>query len=119
MIQHWTFTLYYTFAELWGDVIISLLFWSLANEATSVHEAKLIYPILGFGANVAYAIAGLTLRAVNNQGWQWQVQIRFLVGTFLVASFVAACVHSYIRYNIVCFANAVDEELCDAEYLEE
>ena len=34
MVHQWTFTLFYVLSELWGDVILSLNFWVLANETT-------------------------------------------------------------------------------------
>ena len=40
MIEYWTFSLFYCAAELWGSVVISVLFWSLANEVCTVNEAK-------------------------------------------------------------------------------
>ena len=47
------YTVFYIASELWGDVILSLLFWGLANERTSVQDAHIMYPLLGFGANIA------------------------------------------------------------------
>lgn len=32
VIENWTFSLFFCGAELWGSVVISVLFWSLANE---------------------------------------------------------------------------------------
>ena len=44
--------------ELWGDVILSLLFWGMANETTRLQDASVIYPLLGVGANLAQATSG-------------------------------------------------------------
>ncbi len=52
MIRNWTFTLFYCMSELWGDVVLSLLFWGLANETTALKDASLLYPLFGIGANV-------------------------------------------------------------------
>ena len=32
IFRNWTFSLFYVMAELWGSVIISLLFWGFANQ---------------------------------------------------------------------------------------
>ena len=32
IIRNWTYAVFYTMAELWGSVIVSLLFWGFANE---------------------------------------------------------------------------------------
>lgn len=68
VINNWTFGLFYCFAELWGDVCLSLLFWSLANEITSLKDAAVIYPLFGIGANVAQVCAGQVLKAVGTGG---------------------------------------------------
>jgi AAA family ATP:ADP antiporter len=33
-------------ANLWGSVVVSLLFWGFANEITTVDEAKKYYQLL-------------------------------------------------------------------------
>ena len=53
MVRNWTLTVFYCVSEMWGDVGLSLLFWGLANETTSMHDAPTLYPLFGIGANVA------------------------------------------------------------------
>lgn len=40
-MRNWMFTTFYVAAELWGDVVLSLLFWGLANEMTTMKEVRL------------------------------------------------------------------------------
>lgn len=68
VISNWSYSLFYCAAELWGDVCLSLLFWSLANEMTSLKDAAVIYPLFGIGANVAQVCAGQVLKAVGASG---------------------------------------------------
>ena len=65
MVRNWMFTLFYCTSELWGDVVLSLLFWGLANETTSLRDAPLLYPLFGVGANVAQTLAGRILSAFS------------------------------------------------------
>merc|ERR1719163_2628017 len=58
LFRNWTFTLFYLFAELWGSVVLSLLFWGFANQVCSVAEAKKFYPLFGMFANVALVVSG-------------------------------------------------------------
>lgn len=58
MFQHWTFTGFYVMAELWGSIILTVLFWGFANEVTRIHEARRYYAVLGVGANLAALLAG-------------------------------------------------------------
>lgn len=66
MVRNWMFTLFYCTSELWGDVVLSLLFWGLANETTSLRDAPLLYPLFGVGANVAQTLAGRVLSAFSS-----------------------------------------------------
>jgi AAA family ATP:ADP antiporter len=68
MVRNWAFTLFYCAGELWGDVCMGLCFWTLANDTTALSDAPTLYPLLGVGANVAQAVAGMLLRSWNNNG---------------------------------------------------
>ena len=65
VLHNWTYTLFYCFSELWGDVVLSLLFWGLANDITLEEEAMVLYPLFGLGANVAQAVAGRVLKLLS------------------------------------------------------
>ena len=67
VVQYWTFSLFYCSAELWGSVVISVLFWSLANEVCTISEAKSVYPLMGIAANVALVLSGTFVKLVNTQ----------------------------------------------------
>lgn len=58
MFRNWSYSLFYIFAELWGSVVLSLLFWGFANDTTKVSESKRFYALFGIGANLALDVAG-------------------------------------------------------------
>merc|ERR1712187_629195 len=85
IIKYWTFGTFYTFAELWGSVVVSVLFWGFANEICSVSEAKTWYPLFGLIANVALIFSGQFIRYVSNvrsklppgvDAWGYSLNIR-------------------------------------------
>ena len=49
-------------AELWGSVVVSVLFWGFANQITTVDEAESFYPLFGLGANVALIFSGQAVK---------------------------------------------------------
>merc|ERR1712100_360646 len=51
-------------AELWGSMVVSVLFWGLANRIMSVREAKRYYPFFGIGANIALIVGGLFVQVI-------------------------------------------------------
>lgn len=65
MFRHWSFTLFYVTCELWSTFIISVLFWNLANETTSLSQARRFYGSLGIAANLAIIAAGLAFACLH------------------------------------------------------
>lgn len=66
VFRNWVFSLFYILSELWGSVVLSLLFWGFANDITKVVEAKRFYALFGVGANVALLFSGPTIRYFAN-----------------------------------------------------
>lgn len=101
MFRNWMFTLFYCTSELWGDVVLSLLFWGLANETTSMRNAPVLYPLFGVGANVAQTLAGRLLSAIgstaasNHMSYARQVQICMVL--VLVLGLAILALHHYIN----------------------
>lgn len=104
-IRNWTYTLFYLAAELWGDVVLSLLFWGLANDTTRVSDAPILYPLFGIGANVAQTSAGLFLKALGALGdalgggdadAAWGVQLRALCVLTVAACGGIMALHAWI-----------------------
>jgi AAA family ATP:ADP antiporter len=65
---NWSYALFYVISEMWPSVALSLLFWQLANDTTSLEEAKLFYPLFGIIANIAVAGAGGIIQFVASRG---------------------------------------------------
>lgn len=61
----WTYALFYIFAELWGSVMLSLLFWQFANKITTSDEAKRFYPMFGLIANISLMLVGIILGRIS------------------------------------------------------
>ncbi|KAF9607040.1 hypothetical protein IFM89_030813 [Coptis chinensis] len=66
ILRIWSFCVFYVMAELWGSVVVSLLFWGYANQITTVDEASQFYPLFGLGANVALVFSGRTVKYFSN-----------------------------------------------------
>ncbi|AAF39198.1 ADP,ATP carrier protein 1 [Chlamydia muridarum str. Nigg] len=106
MLRNWTFAAFYVLSELWGSVMLSLMFWGFANEITKISEAKRFYALFGVGANVALLISGPAivwsskLRASLGEGVDpWGVTLYFLMAMFLCScAIIAACYWWMNRY---------------------
>lgn len=74
ILRNWTYCMFYVMAELWGSVVVSVLFWGFANQITTVEEAEGFYPLFGLGANVALIFSGQAVKyfsEVRGNGPQW------------------------------------------------
>ncbi|XP_043724228.1 plastidic ATP/ADP-transporter-like [Telopea speciosissima] len=87
ILRIWSFCLFYVMAELWGSVVISVLFWGLANQITTVDEAKRFYPLFGLGANVALVFSGRTVKYFSNMRKNlgpgvdgWAISVKAMMG---------------------------------------
>lgn len=102
VVENWTFSLFFCIAELWGSVVISVLFWSLANEVCDVQDAKTIYPLMGISANFALVVAGNYMKYVNTNLTQGSmlVSLRLLVGTVVVMTAVMMVAKAWVDSSI-------------------
>ena len=102
VIETWTYSLFFCVAELWGSVVISVLFWTLANDVCTVADAKTIYPLMGIAANIALVVSGNYMKWVNSSlaGGSLQLSLQYLVGTVVVMSAVMMAAKLYIDRNI-------------------
>lgn len=62
VIGNWSFSLFYVLSELWGSVILSMLFWQFANEITKVEEAKRFYALFGMIGNLGLILSGEVIK---------------------------------------------------------
>lgn len=47
MFRYWIFSIYYCLSEVWGTLVILILFWGISNRSNTVDEARRFYsPIL-------------------------------------------------------------------------
>ena len=108
ILRNWTFCLFYVMAELWGSVVVSVLFWGFANQITTVDEAKQFYPLFGLGANVALIFSGRAvrlfseIRAALPPGVDgWGLSLKGLMGMVVVGGALVAGTYWAINNVII------------------
>jgi AAA family ATP:ADP antiporter len=107
IIRIWSFCLFYVMAELWGSVVVSVLFWGFANQITTVDEAKRFYPLFGLGANVALIFSGRTVKYFSNMRQNlgpgvdgWAISLKGMMSIVVVMGF-AICFLYWWTNNFV------------------
>lgn len=111
-------------AELWGSVVVSLMFWGFANEVSTVKEAKKYYPLFGLGANVALIFSGLFVRYVSGlrRGWAaaaatgaaaaidpWGRSLQYLMGGVAGGGLLILACFRYITTRVLTDPECMDQ----------
>lgn len=130
VFRNWTYSLFYLLANLWGSVVVSLLFWGFANEVTTVDEAKKYYPLFGLGANVALIFSGQYVRYVSGmrRAWAasgaavatgaaaaagaidpWGRSLRYLMGAVVASGLAILACFRYITTDVMTDERCMDQ----------
>jgi AAA family ATP:ADP antiporter len=104
----WTFSLFYVFAELWGGIVLSLLFWQFANHITKTDQAKRFYSMFGFLGHLSLIAAGYTgkylcsLQNVDtNHTKEFGTFINALTITVIIAGAAILLIYNWMCRHIV------------------
>lgn len=108
IFRNWTYALFYVLAELWGSVMLSLMFWGFANDITRVGEAKRFYALFGIGANVALLCSGPAIIMVSDirrrvpEGVDaWGISLNLLMSMVILAGIVIMITYRWINRNVL------------------
>ncbi len=108
IFRNWIYAVFYVLAELWGSVMLSLLFWGFANDITRVSEAKRFYALFGIGANLALMVSGPAIVYVSDIKRKlpvgidaWGVSINYLMTMVVVAGLVIMATYWWINKNVL------------------
>lgn len=105
---NWTYSTFYVLSELWGSVMISLLFWQFANEITRTQEAKRFYGLFGLLANIALICSGATVRYFSQisdslpEGVDaWGVSLNYMMSAVVVSGFATMFIYRWMNTNVL------------------
>lgn len=108
VFRHWVYSLFYIFAELWGNFIFSLLFWSFANDIVHITEAKRFYALFGIGANLGLIVAGpfinyIISAEVNSDlaGDPWQFLLNRLIGVSVISGILVLFIYRWMHKKVL------------------
>ncbi len=106
--RNWSYALFYILSELWGSVVLSLLFWGFANDIMKVVEAKRFYSLLGLGANLALLFSGPAIIFASNIREKvpagvdaWGVSLNYLMSMIVVSGICIIALYWWIQKNVL------------------
>lgn len=113
--RNWTFAMFYVMAELWGSVMMSLMFWGFANDTTRASEAKRFYAVFGIGANLALLVSGPLIvyysdirRLLPVDVDAWGVSLNYLMAMVVFAGIMTMLIYRWINRNVLTDARFYD-----------
>lgn len=104
----WSYSIFYIMSELWGTVVISLLFWQFANEITRTNEAKRFYALFPLLGNIALILSGQTVTFLSDIRDQyppevdaWGISLNYMMGAVVVAGFATVAIYWWMNRNVL------------------
>ncbi len=104
----WTYSLFYVMSELWGSVMISLLFWQFANEVVRSSEAKRFYPIFVLIGNIALILSGNAVQYFSSirdslppEVDAWGVSLNYLMALIVIMGILSMVVYRWLNKNVL------------------
>lgn len=86
--RYWMNSLFFLMAELWGGVVIALLFWGFANQISNINEASRFYTLFSAGGHIGTIMAGPVVwhytQSFNKD--QYTLTVQNLMGIVTIAS---------------------------------
>lgn len=108
VIGNWSFSVFYILSELWGSVMLSMLFWQFANQITKVEEAKRFYGLFGMLGNVGLLLSGPTIiyfakyaKSLPAGTDSFAVNLRFLMLAVVVAGVIVALTYRWMHKHVL------------------
>lgn len=56
VFRHWIHVLFFIFAELWGQLVLMVLYWSFVNNVCNIYDAKRFYALFIAAGDVALIV---------------------------------------------------------------
>ena len=100
MFRNWSFTIFYVICELWGSMVLSVLFWGFANEVTNITEARRFYSMLGLVASFAGIFAGVAANYMTNDQ-SWDETLRVLVDIIIACGCLTMLIFRWMNKKVL------------------
>lgn len=102
ILENWAFSLFYIMSELWGSVMLSLMFWQLANQIVAVDQARRFYPFFGLFGQVGLITAGAIMIILNDPklDLSWEVALDSVVISVVISAAIMMVNLHYISNKL-------------------
>src|SRR5690606_36155305 len=111
--RNWIQALFFVMAELWGSVVIFLLFWGFVNHICNFNEAKRSYNLLIAGGDLGQMFTGFLVCHFTGKyvGSLFSIALQSLVGFVLFFGCMIMALHWFLTRHAL-----KDDRLYQPEY---
>jgi len=100
MFRNWSFTIFYVICELWGSIILTVLFWGFANEITKITEARRFYSMLSIVGSLGSFMAGIGGNYLTVEE-SWDQTLVNLVVTIIIGGIISMAAFWWMDKNVL------------------
>ncbi len=109
---NWLYSLFFIISELWGSVMLSLMFWGFANRVVRLGEAKRFYGLFVVLSNLALIFCGTVVSLCSSSAKkflgesataasQWQWSLNALITVCIIVSIIMMCLFRWMHTNVL------------------
>lgn len=101
--RNWMHALFFVTAELWGSIMILVVFWGFANDITSVTEAKRSYNLYIAAGNLAPMFTGIAVTWISTKLsiFTFAFTVKCLISFALVAGLLVIGMYTYVQKKVI------------------
>lgn len=101
--RNWIQSLFFVVAELWGQVVIFLLFWGFVNHISTFFESRRYYNLFIAGGDMAQIFAGPLVYFYTRHyvGDQFPLALKFLCGYVLVFGILISALYWWLNRYVL------------------
>jgi AAA family ATP:ADP antiporter len=108
VIGNWSFSIFYILSELWGSVVLSMLFWQFANHITRIHEAKRFYGLFGMIGNFGLALSGSLIYICSNYASSlgedidtWGINLKIQMSMVVISGLLTMLLYYWMHRSVL------------------
>lgn len=103
MISNWSFTLFYITSELWGNVMLALMFWQVINQLYTIEQARKYYPLFGIIGELGLFLSGIVMTYFTSAKFtsDWSESLDYITFSIVTAGILISIFIHILSTNIV------------------
>lgn len=103
IVGNWGLASFYTISELWGSMMMSLLFWQFANQITKTEEAKRFYSMFGLIGNFSLPLTSLVLATFLGENAPSYFNLKFtpVLVIAIANTLIVMMIYRWINSNVL------------------